>query len=235
MRSKFSKSLSPWHRYFLKHLRWWLEKNWFDGDSYGWCMDVSILIAQIVGIDRFRLFSGRVLGLTAPTDSDGHVYGLLDDVFIVDLTLDGFRYPSGRKCPRIVALPKWSPFVQSTYRYIESHTRQLNDEVRQGSRYIAPSCWDSRALQAFQGLYGEWTRNCDLNAKPRTARTKSELQASRWALRGHRAIFDGKAKPVIRAFRKARSLDPGIELPTCWGPVIEEIVTTPDSRARKPK
>ena len=229
MRSRISKQLSPGNRSVLKYLRWWLEKNWFNGNSDGWSLDVSVLIAQIVGTDRFKLFSGRVHGMEAPTKNDSHVYGLLDGYFIVDLTLDGFRFSSGDKGPRIVALPEWSPFVQSTYRYFGRRTRKLNDQVRRGRKHIPQSRWNSVVLRAFQGEYREQSRYWTLKAKPQDHRTRKQLQASRWALHGHRAVWDGKVKPVIRAFRKARSLDPAIELPTYLGPALEKHVTKTDS------
>jgi len=87
--------------------------------------------------------------MEAPDGNNGHVYGLLDDTFIIDLTLDGFRYPSGESGPRIVAVPEWSPFVAATYRYSESRTNRLNEDVRTRKKYIEPSKWHSLVLQAF--------------------------------------------------------------------------------------
>ncbi|RJP34285.1 MAG: hypothetical protein C4547_11230 [Phycisphaerales bacterium] len=96
--------------------------------------------------------------MAGPDGKAWHTYGLLDDYFIIDLTLDGFALPDGRKGPRIVALPEWSPFVQQTYRYFEDDTADINEQVTAGRMYHPYAKWRDDGLFGYRVRWSSFWR-----------------------------------------------------------------------------
>jgi len=102
-----------------------------------------------------QVVQGRIVGMTTSDGNSLHTYGLLDDYFIIDLTLDGFSASDGEKGPRIVALPEWAPFVQSRYRYHEENTKDLNRKVHNGHMYIEEDKWKNKMIAIYRDRWSE--------------------------------------------------------------------------------